>query len=136
MTDCDLEVFNPVLYASPTTNETDSASGLELELSAPQFLGFARLSVGDQIGDRHPAAGLHDQPRRGRRADAPAPTQQANFGSEGPAECPDSSKIGTFAIGTPALAGPLDGAVYIGEPKPGDQYRLFLSPTASASTPS
>ena len=37
-----------------------------------------------------------------------------------------SSKIGTFSIGTQALSGPLEGAVYIGEPKPGDQYRLFL----------
>ena len=38
---CDLEVFTPVLYASPTTNETDAPSGLNIDLSAPQFLGFA-----------------------------------------------------------------------------------------------
>ena len=61
-------------------------------------------------------------PPTGRRACSDA---QANFGSEGPAECPDSSKIGTFTIGSPALNGPLEGSVYIGEPKPGDQYRLF-----------
>ena len=35
VTDCDLEVFNPVLYASPTVTETDSPSGLNIELSAP-----------------------------------------------------------------------------------------------------
>ena len=40
-TNCDLEVFNPVLYASPTTAQTDSPSGLNLDLSAPQFLGRA-----------------------------------------------------------------------------------------------
>ena len=40
-TGCEHEIFNPVLYASPTTNETDSPSGLNIELSAPQFLGFA-----------------------------------------------------------------------------------------------
>ena len=51
---------------------------------------------------------------------------QANFDSDGPAECPDQSKIGTFSIGTKALNGRLEGSVYIGEPKPGDQYRLFL----------
>ena len=50
---------------------------------------------------------------------------EANFGSEGPAHCPDNAKIGTFSIGTKALNGRLEGAVYIGEPKPGDQYRLF-----------
>ena len=51
---------------------------------------------------------------------------QANFGSEGPAGCPDNAKIGTITIGTPTFNGPLEGSVYIGEPKPGNQYRLFL----------
>ena len=31
-----------------------------------------------------------------------------------------------MSIGTPALDGPLIGSIYFGEPKPGDQYRLFL----------
>ena len=31
---------------------------------------------------------------------------EANFGSEGPAECPDNAKIGTFAIGSPASERP------------------------------
>ena len=51
---------------------------------------------------------------------------EANFGSEGPANCPDNSKIGTVTIGTPALDDPLRGSLYIGEPKPGNQYRLFM----------
>src|SRR5262249_42255544 len=51
---------------------------------------------------------------------------EANFGTEGPAECPDKAKIGTFQLHTVALEGPLEGAIYIGEPKPGEQYRLFL----------
>ena len=54
-------------------------------------------------------------------------TAQANFDTEGPAECPDNAKIGTFSIGTPALPERLQGSVYIGEPKPGDQYRLFMT---------
>ena len=27
---------------------------------------------------------------------------------------------------TPALEGPLEGSLYIGEPQPGNQYRLFM----------
>jgi hypothetical protein len=50
----------------------------------------------------------------------------ANFDSEAPAACPDSAKIGTFEIGTQALPAPLTGSIYIGEPKPDDQYRLFM----------
>ena len=38
---CQREVFNPVLRASLTTEETDSASGLNIELKSPQFLTFA-----------------------------------------------------------------------------------------------
>ena len=56
----------------------------------------------------------------------PVPTRWRTSAARAPTECPDSSKIGTFAIGSPTLNGPLTGSVYIGEPKPGDQYRLFL----------
>ncbi len=124
-TKCDLEVFNPVLYASPTTAETDAPSGLNLELSAPQFLGFAASPSELKSATVTFPEGFTINPDAadGQVACADA---QANFGSEGPAECPNSSKIGTFEIETQALNGPLEGAVYIGEPKPGNQYRLFL----------
>src|SRR5262249_46249003 len=34
--------------------------------------------------------------------------------------------IGTVEVITPALKGPLTGSLYIGEPKPGNQYRVFM----------
>ncbi len=124
-TDCDLEVFNPVLYASPTTTETDSASGLNLELSAPQFLGLANSpsELKSATVTFPPEFTINPDAADGQTA---CPDADANFDSEGPAECADSSKIGTFAIGTQALPEPLTGSVYIGEPRPNDQYRLFL----------
>jgi hypothetical protein len=123
-TRCDLEVFNPVLYASPTTDQTDSPSGLNIELSAPQFLGFAAApsEIKSATVTLPPGFTINPDAADGQRS---CTDQEANFGTEGPAECPDNSKIGTFAIGTQALPGPLTGAVYIGEPQPGDQYRLF-----------
>ena len=123
-TECNLEVFNPVLYSSPTTAETDAPSGLNIDLSAPQFLGFAaspselkkatvtlpeRFTINPDAAD----------------GQTMCTEEQANFGSEGAAHCPDNAKIGTFSIGTEALPERLEGAVYIGEPKPGDQYRIF-----------
>jgi hypothetical protein len=124
-TGCELEVFNPVLYAKPTTTETDSASGLDLELSAPQFLGYAASPSQLKAATvTFPSEfTINPDAADGQTACADA---QANFDSEGPANCPDSSKIGTFAIGSQALDAPLTGAIYIGEPKPGDQYRLFM----------
>jgi hypothetical protein len=124
-TDCDLEVFNPVLYASPTTAETDSASGLDLTLSAPQFLGLANSpsELKSATVTFPPGFTINPDAADGQTACSDV---AVNFGSEGPAHCPDSSKIGTFEIGTQALPAPLIGSVYIGEPMPNDQYRLFL----------
>lgn len=124
-TGCDLEVFNPVLYASPTTAQTDSASGLDLELSAPQFLGFANSpsELKSAIVTLPQEFTINPDAADGQTA---CPDALANFDSEAPAQCPDRSKIGTFRIGTQALPNTLDGSVYIGEPRPGDQYRLFL----------
>jgi hypothetical protein len=121
---CDLEVFNPVLYASPTTTETDAPSGLNIELSAPQFLGFAASpsEIKKAVVTLPEGFTVNPDAADGQTMCTEA---QANFGTEGPAECPDSSKIGTFQIETQALPAPLTGSVYIGEPKPGDQYRLF-----------
>jgi hypothetical protein len=123
-TGCDLEVFNPVLFASPTTDESDAPSGLNIDLGAPQFLGFAASPSELKKAVVTLPAGFTVNPDA---ADGQimCTEAQANFGSEGPSHCPDNAKIGTFSIGTKALNGRLEGAVYIGEPKPGEQYRLF-----------
>ena len=85
-----------------------------------------RLALGAEQSRGDAARGLHDQPGCRRRPDDACTEAEANFGSARvPPHCPDNAKIGTFSIGTPALTGRLEGAVYIGEPKPGDQYRLF-----------
>ncbi|MGA8744560.1 MAG: hypothetical protein WB507_01695 [Solirubrobacterales bacterium] len=123
-TSCDLEVFNPVLYASPTTNASDSPSGLNLDLSAPQFLGRAASpsELRKAIVTLPEGFTINPDAADGQTM---CTEEQANFGSEGPAHCPDNAKIGTFSIGTQALPGRLEGSVYIGEPQPGNQYRLF-----------
>ncbi len=125
ITGCEKQTFAPVLYASPTTEQTDSASGLDVELNDPQPLGFAVTpsAIRSAIVTLPPGLTINPDAADGQSDCTEA---QANFGSEGPGDCPDNAKIGTFSIGTPALDGRLDGSVYIGEPKPGDQYRLFM----------
>jgi len=123
-TGCEKEVFKPVLFASPTTEETDSASGLNVELSAPQFEGFAASPSEIKSATVTLPEGFTINPDAAD-GQTMCTEAEANFNTEGPAECPDSAKIGTFSIGTPVLNGRLQGSVYIGEPKPGDQYRLF-----------
>ena len=111
--------------ASPTTAETDAPSGLNVDLSAPQFQGFAVSPSELKSAEVIFPEGLTINPDAAD-GQTDCTEAQANLESEAPAECPDSSKIGTFQIGTEALPGRLEGSVYIGEPKPGDQYRLLL----------
>jgi hypothetical protein len=126
ITGCEKEVFKPVLFGGPTTEETDSPSGLEIELHEPQFLGFAAspAQIRSAVVTLPPGFTINPDAADGQHA---CTDEQANFDSEGPDECPDNAKIGTFAIGSPSFSGPLEGSVYIGEPKPGEQYRLFLT---------
>ena len=102
-TACDLEVFNPVLYASPTTNETDSPSGLNIELSAPQFLGRAASpsEIKSSVVTLPPGFTINPDAADGQSACTDA---EANFGTEAPADCPDNSKIGTFCDRHPGPA--------------------------------
>jgi hypothetical protein len=122
---CEKETFEPLLLGNLTTAETDSASGLDLEIKSPQFFGEAPApsQLRSAIVTLPPGLTINPDAADGQSSCSDA---QANFGSEGPAACPDNSKIGTFSITTPALEEPLIGSIFIGEPKPGNQYRLFL----------
>jgi hypothetical protein len=124
-TGCYSMTFDPVLFANLTTSQADSPSGLDLRMKAPQPLGFASTPSSIHAVTLTLPEGLTINPDAadGQRACSDA---DANFGTEAPAKCPDNAKIGSFAIHTPALDGTLGGAIYIAEPKPGDQYRLFL----------
>lgn len=125
-TECEKETFKPLLQASPTTEETDSPSGLNVDLSAKLSEGFAvsPSEIKSSTVTFPPGFTINPDAADGQSDCTDA---QANFHSEGSAECPDSSKIGTFSIGSPSLTGRLEGSVFLGEPKPGNQYRLFLT---------
>jgi hypothetical protein len=124
-TGCQKMVFNPVLLATPTSTEADSPAGLDIQMRAPQPLGESTTPSPIKSATLTLPEGLTINPDAadGQSACADA---DANFDSEAPAECPDNAKIGTFEVGSPALDDPLTGSIYIGEPKPGDQYRFFL----------
>ena len=124
-TGCYTETFNPAFSLDLTTARADSASGLEMQMKASQFLGFANSpsTIRSAVLTLPEGLSINPDAADGQQA---CSDDQANFDSEGPAECPDSAKIGNFDIETPALDGPLTGSIYIGEPQPGNQYRAFL----------
>ncbi len=124
-TGCEKQRFDPVVSIGLTTDETDSPSGLDLRLLADQFLDIAPSPSQLRSATVTLPEGLSINPDAadGQTACTDA---QANFGADAAAACPDNSKIGTVEVRTPALEGPLEGSLYIGEPMPDDQYRLFM----------
>jgi hypothetical protein len=125
-TGCDQLSFNPSLYANPTTTETDTASGIDINLSVPQQLSPTIPSPTELRATTvtlPPGFSINPNAADGKTACTEA---DAKFGTEEAAECPEFSKVGSLEIDSSALPGPLPGFVYLGQPLPGNRYRIFL----------
>ncbi len=123
---CENQKFDPLLQAKLTTPEADSPAGLDLQLAAEQFLaGRAPSQSTLRTATLTLPEGLSINPDAADGQTA-CSEQQAHFRENLPGACPDNSKIGTVEVHTPALEEPLLGSLYIGEPLPGDQYRVFM----------
>ena len=126
MTGCDQLSFNPSLYAQPTTSATDSASGIEVNLSVPQQFSPTIPSPTELRGATvtlPEGFSINSNAADGKTSCSDA---EANFGTTLAAHCPDFSKVGSLTIDSSALPGPLPGFIYLGKPLPGNRYRVFL----------
>jgi hypothetical protein len=126
-TGCDQLSFNPSLFGQPTTAEADSPSGFDVDLSVPQETG---PTVPSPSEIRNSSVTLPEGFSINANAvdgKTSCSDRQANIGIRDlPAECPETSKIGTLTITSSSLPGPMPGFVYIGESKPGARYRVLL----------
>jgi len=126
MTGCDQLGFNPSLYAQPTTTDTDSASGIDVDLTIPQELSPTIPSPTELKGATVTLpVGFSINPNAADGKISCSDTD-AHFGTEEEAQCPEYSKVGSLTIDSSALPGPLPGFVYLGEPMAGNRYRIFL----------
>lgn len=126
VTGCDQLSFNPSLAARSTTGATDSPSGLDVELTVPQFQSPTVPSPSEIRGSEMTLPEgftVNSSAADGKSACTDA---QGSFGTTNAAKCPESSKIGTLTIETDLLPGPLPGYLYLGQPLPGNRYRVFL----------
>jgi hypothetical protein len=126
-TGCEQLAFNPALTAQPTTTNADSATGLDVNLRAPQTLSETVPSASElrkTVVTLPPGFSINPNAADGKLSCSDA---DANFGTRLPAECPETSKVGTIEIDSSALPGELPGAIYIGQPQPGNKYRLFIT---------
>ena len=125
-TGCDQLGFNPSLYAQPSTTETDSPSGIDINLTVPQELSPTIPSPTELRGATvtlPPGFSINPNAADGKTA---CGETEAQFSSEEEAQCPEDSKVGSLSIESSALPGPVPGFVYLGQPLPGNRYRIFL----------
>jgi hypothetical protein len=125
-TGCDQLGFNPSLSADPTTEEADSPSGLNVDLKVPQSLSPSASSPSEIRGTTVTLPqGLSIDPNVANGKSS-CTDQEARFGTREQASCPEYAKIGTLTIDSSSLPAPLSGSIYLGQPLPGNRYRIFL----------
>jgi hypothetical protein len=122
---CERQRFDPSLKTALTNQEADSPSGLDISVGSAQFLSSAPSPSSIRSASVILPEGFSINPDAADGQSA-CTDAQAGFGTEAPSSCPDNSKVGTVEVITPALEGPLVGSLYIGEPLPGNQYRVFM----------
>jgi hypothetical protein len=125
MSGCQLVPFSPSLTAQPTTSTADSPSGLELDIHLPQNRDPAKIGTADLRNTFiAPAEGLVINPAVAGGLVGCAPAQFDLHG-EGPAQCPQASKVGSAEINTPQLDHPLHGGIYVATPRDNPFDSLF-----------
>ncbi|HWJ42586.1 MAG TPA: fibronectin type III domain-containing protein, partial [Solirubrobacterales bacterium] len=116
VTSCNQVEFDPTIEARPTTNVTDSPSGLQVDISVPQnedTEGIATADLKDAVVKL--PAGLVVNPSGANGLAACSPSQ-IDLDGAGAATCPDDSKIGTVEVDTPLVDHPIEGGVYLASP--------------------
>jgi hypothetical protein len=118
-TGCDIVPFNPGISVEPTNHQADTPSGLNVEIALPQEgllnpQGIATSDVRKTVVTL--PAGESISPSA---ADGLGACSLAQIGLKNglPAACPDSSKLGTIQLSTPALNELLVGSIYLGQPE-------------------
>ncbi|HET8815145.1 MAG TPA: hypothetical protein VFM51_09345 [Solirubrobacterales bacterium] len=116
MEGCDEVPFEPVFELAPTATSADSPTGLRVNLHLPQPQSPTETGTADlRKAVIALPEGLEVNPASADGLAACGPAQ-IDLEGEGPARCPDASKIGTVEVSTPLLERALRGGAYVAEP--------------------
>jgi hypothetical protein len=124
---CDLLGFDPSLSASPSTKEADTASGVDTSLQVPQPespQAPSNSQIKAVVVTFPEGFSINPNAADGKVSCTGA---EAMFGTTEEAHCPQFSKIGSVSLLSSALPEVLPGSVYLGEPQPGNRYRIFAT---------
>ncbi|HEX2072056.1 MAG TPA: hypothetical protein VHF90_10465 [Thermoleophilaceae bacterium] len=125
---CGAVPFQPSISLTPDTSQPDSPTGplFNLHLPTDGLLDPGALStshVKDASVTLPPGMTLNPSAANGLEA---CTDEQLALGTRNPVTCPPASHIGAVSVRTPLLPSPLQGSIFVGQPQPGNQYRVFL----------
>jgi hypothetical protein len=126
-TGCQQLTFNPSLTAEPTTDQSDTPTGVDVDLKVPQEQNPDTPSPSElkaSITTLPAGFSINPSAADGKTTCSDADTQ---IGTRNAATCPETSKVGSVVLDSSALPAPIPGFIYLGDPKPGDKYRLVLA---------
>jgi hypothetical protein len=133
MTGCQQLSFSPSFLAKPTTDRADTASGLDLTIKVPQSQSGkvpAPSELRTSLVTLPEGFTINPNAADGKVA---CPDEATSIGTLFAARCPEFSKIATLVLDVAALPAPIPGAIYLGEPKPGEPYRFVLAASGFAT---
>jgi hypothetical protein len=124
---CGAVPFAPATTLGPAQITRDSPTGLDVGLRVPQSQDAAALATAHvRTVSLTLPEGATISPSA---ANGLATCSDAQFGrgTNAAIACPAASRVGSTSIVTPVLDAPLTGDLYLGDPLPGDRYRLLIS---------
>jgi hypothetical protein len=126
MTGCESVPFNPSINVSPVERVAGGASKVDVDVMVEQNVdpdGRSAATLKRAVVNLPEGVSINP----GMARDLSACTDGA-FGLKDASapSCPAGSKIGTAGLETPLLAEPLPGDVFVGQPLPGNAYRIFV----------
>lgn len=130
LTGCERPPFDPTITTLPETSAADSPTGLHVNLHLPQTedaSGIATAHLKDTVLSLPKAMVVNPSSGAGLVACSEV---QVDLSGPGPANCPESSKVGAVSIETPLLDHPVPGAVYLakqGENPFGSLLALYIA---------
>lgn len=126
---CDHLTFKPSISVAPDTSFADTPAGLTVEVRVPQEglldpNGLATSNIKDTTVTLPRGVTINPGQAAGLGA---CQTAESGVGTEGEANCPKSSKVGTVQITTPLLKDKLEGDVYVLQANPPDLKLLVAA---------
>jgi hypothetical protein len=127
VTGCDKLSFAPTITVRSSSRAVHTPAAYTVDLDVPQDMspnGFGTPSLKDAKVVLPQGVVLSPGVAHGLGACTDA---QFKIRDNGAVTCPDSANIGTVTVTSPLLRAPINGDVYVGEPLPGNRYRIFFA---------